>query len=60
VADADCSERKVLLAGFVAWWLMLIVLREKYCWLVAGGWFGSERKVLLAGCWRPVCYWRKV
>jgi hypothetical protein len=26
-----CSERKVLLAG--CWWL--IVLREKYCWLVA-------------------------
>jgi hypothetical protein len=26
-----CSERKVLLAD--RWWL--IVLREKYCWLVA-------------------------
>jgi hypothetical protein len=27
------------------------VLREKYCWLVAGGWWlvCSERKVLLAG-----------
>jgi hypothetical protein len=27
------------------------VLREEYCWLVAGGWFCSERKILLAGGW---------
>jgi hypothetical protein len=25
------------------------VLREEYCWLVAGGWFVCERKILLAG-----------
>jgi hypothetical protein len=25
------------------------VLREKYCWLIAGGWFVLREKVLLAG-----------
>jgi hypothetical protein len=33
------------LAG--GWWLVLIVLRGKYCWLVAGGWFVLREKY----CW---------
>jgi hypothetical protein len=39
--------------NFLFGWLVAdgwcwFVLREEYCWLVAGGWF-VERKVLLAG-----------
>jgi hypothetical protein len=26
------------------WWLVLIVLKEKYSWLVAGGWFILREK----------------
>jgi hypothetical protein len=25
------------------------VVREEYCWLVAGGWFVLKKKILLAG-----------
>jgi hypothetical protein len=40
-------------------------LREKYCSVIAGGWFVlrenySERRVLLADCWWLVCSERKV
>jgi hypothetical protein len=37
--------QRVRLAG--AWWLVLIVLREKYCWLVAGGLFVLREEY----CW---------
>jgi hypothetical protein len=35
-------------ACWVGWWLMAgFVLREEYCWLVAGGWFVVREKY----CW---------
>jgi hypothetical protein len=46
-ADAVHAQRSLfgwLVADDWCWF----VLREKYCWLVAGGWF-VLRKVLLAG-----------
>jgi hypothetical protein len=42
------GKQPVCLAG--GWWLMLIVLREKYCWLVVGGWFVLREKY----CWLAV------
>jgi hypothetical protein len=37
----------VCAARSFGWWLVLIVLREKYCWLVASGWFVVREKY----CW---------
>jgi hypothetical protein len=48
VAANLSGKQPVRLAG--GWWLMLIVLREKYCWLIVGGWFVLREKY----CWLAV------
>jgi hypothetical protein len=40
------QESRGLTACSFGWWLMVAV-REKYCWLVAGGWFVLREKY----CW---------
>jgi hypothetical protein len=39
------------LAG--GWWLVLVCLREEYCWLVAGGWFVLREKYCLLVADKP-------
>jgi hypothetical protein len=41
-AGHRCLAQPIRLAG--GWWLVLICLREKYCWLIAGGWFVLREK----------------
>jgi hypothetical protein len=45
---SDVESRVGLFGWLVADGWCWFVLREEYCWLVAGGWF-VERKVMLAG-----------
>jgi hypothetical protein len=40
-AETRVTDEQLKTSG---WWLVLIVLREKYCWLVAGAWFVLREK----------------